>query len=495
MNHASATAGTIPGIPPDRVTDDALERMLCGRDLAAVPGIMSRPFFRTLPDVIVRPADTTQVAEAVRYASRQRIAVTPRAAATTSYYDAVPVRGGMVLDLNGLRGLVALDPDRQTARVLPGTTWFELDEALGRQGYTVKSYPSSAVAATVGGWVSTQGHGIGSLRYGPLGSQIIGLEVVLPDGEARGLSRESDPPAAWFVAAEGTLGVVTEVELTVRPLPAAESHHLLAFADFASLQSAVLSLCRAEDRPFTIFFADGSYLALLARAGFQTPLETEVPSPGEDARSSAGRATSIALASFQGDAAAVGRGRDALLALPGRELPGDVALAEWALRLYHLRCKRAGPSLLAAEQWLPLAALAGYLRAVKALAGRHRLTIGTYGYAVTPEQALVMSIYPADERRPVSYLAAVGLTKRLHDLGARHGGRPYGVGLWNTPYLARLFNRSQLAELRRRKARLDPTGIMNPGKLYGAPFPLWPATFALGAGALSAAHSILQRVR
>jgi len=165
------------------------------------------------------------------------------------------------------------------------------------------------------------------------------------------------------------------------------------------------------------------------------------------------------------------------------------------MRLYHLRAKRAGPSLLAAESWLPTDALHHYLKSVKALAERSRLLIGTYGLAVAPNMALVMSLYPTDERRTVEYLAALGFTKRLHDLAARYGGRPYGVGLWNSAYLPRLFSRTRLDELKRRKARLDPSGIMNPGKLYQAPFPLWPITFGIGAMLLGAAHIALGRER
>ena len=143
--------------------------------------------------------------------------------------------------------------------------------------------------------------------------------------------------------------------------------------------------------------------------------------------------------------------------------------------------------------WLPRENVGSYLRDVAQIATRTRQTIGTYGLVVTPTQAQVMSLYPTDERRTAAYLAAIGFTKTLYDLGARLGGRPYGVGLWNTAYLPRLFSRRQLAELRARKARLDPAGLMNPGKLYAAPFPLWPITFGPGAAVLGAVHPFLSR--
>ncbi len=473
-------------IPPDRVTEDAIERKLYSRDLAPVPPILVKPFFRTLPDAIIRPGSAEQVAEVMRQATREHIPVTPRAAASTSYYNTVPVRGGWVLDVNDLRDGIELDDARQTVRVMPATTWLELDDALQQKGFAVKSYPSSAVSATVGGWVSMQGHGLGSLKYGGVGAQLVSLQVALPSGELVTVTRESDPPLDWFVAAEGTLGVITQVELTVRPRPAAESHHLFVFEDLDTLGQNVAALARVEPCPFTIFFADSGHLRLLTRAGFHIPLD--LPQPYFPVSEKC-----LLLASFQGEPLKVSRGRDALARLTGKELPSDLALEEWNLRLYHLRTKRAGPSLLAAEMWLPLIALCDYLKSVKNLAERNHLLISTYGLAVAPDQALVMSLYPTDERHTFQYLAAIGFTKQLHDLSARYGGRPYGVGLWNSAYLPRLFSRSQLTELKKRKAQLDPLGIMNPGKLYQTPFPLWLITFGMGAGVLGAAYPTLAR--
>lgn len=477
-------------ISADRVTEDDIERTLYSRDLAFVPSIMVKPFFQTLPDAVIRPGTAEQVADVLRQAVNKRIPVTPRAAASTSYYNSVPVRGGWVLDMNDLRDGIEVDTAQQTVRVLPATTWFDLDDALLQKGFAVKSYPSSAVSATVGGWVSMQGQGIGSLKYGGIGDQLVSLQVALPSerGELRAITRQSDPPLDWFVATEGTLGVITRVELSIRPRPAAESQHLFAFDDLNILGQSVVSLARAEPRPFTIFFADSGYLRLLERAGFDIPLELPQPTFPVSEKG-------LLLVSFQGETSEVTQGKEKLPHTAGKEMSSDLALEEWNLRLHHLRTKRAGPSLLAAEVWLPLNELSLYLTAVKNLAERSRLLIGTYGFAVTPDMALVVSLYPTDEHRTVKYLAAIGFTRRLHDLAAHYGGRPYGVGLWNTAYLHRLFSRTQLAELRRRKALLDPSGIMNPGKLYQASFPLWPIIFVPGATVLGVLHLSLGRDR
>lgn len=477
-------------ISDNRIAEDEIERKLYSRDLAFVPSIMVKPFFQTLPDAVIRPGTAEEAADVLRQAVNERIPVTPRAAASTSYYNSVPLRGGWVLDMNDLRDEIEVDTAKQTVRVLPATTWSDLDDALRQKGFAVKSYPSSAVSATVGGWVSMQGQGIGSLKYGGVGDQLISLQVALPfvHGGLRTITRRSDPPLHWFVAAEGTLGVITRVELGIRPRPAAESHHLFAFDDLNTLGRTVVSLARIEPRPYTIFFADSGYLRLMERAGFDIPLELPQSTFPISKKG-------MLLVSFQGEQFEVTQGREKLLHTTGKELPSDLALDEWNQRLHHLRTKRAGPSLLAAEVWLPIDKLPHYLISVNKLAEQNHLLIGTYGFVVAPDKTLIMSLYPTDERRTVKYLAAIGFTKRLHDLAAHYGGRPYGVGLWNTAYLPRLFSHSQLTGLKHRKALLDPFGIMNPGKLYRASFPLWPISFVPGATVLSELHLSLGRDR
>lgn len=460
----------------DRITDDEVERRMYARDLAPLPSLLVRPFFHTLPDAVARPRSADELGQILRHATADRLPVTPRAGATTSFLNAVPVRGGLVVDLNDMRGMLALDEERGTVTVQAAARWWDLDDKLRLGGWAVKSYPSSAIAATVGGWVSTQGYGIGSLRYGPLSHQVVRAQVVLPDGRVHTATANSDPPLDWFVGAEGTLGVLTEVELEIRPRPARDSHHLLIFDDSVALQEAILALAHAQPRPYTVFFADEGYQQLLEQAGFSPPTRRR-----------------MLLVSYQGDVTEVDKGKARLSTAPGRELDSGLAAEEWGARFYHLRAKRAGPSLMAAELWLSLEGLAGYLNAVQELGRRTRRVIGTYGLVASPTRALVMTVYGADERRTLSYLVALGLTKSLYDLGAEYGGQPYGVGVWNTPYLSRIFTPEQLAELRARKAHLDPRGIMNPGKLYRAPWHLHPLLFGPAAGVLAALNRVVPR--
>ncbi len=113
------------------------------------------------------------------------------------------------------------------------------------------------------------------------------------------------------------------------------------------------------------------------------------------------------------------------------------------------------------------------------------LPIYTYGSVVSPDWCQPNSFFPTDERRPWPYLAALSVTKSLQDRAARHGGRPYGVGVWNTPYLGRIWTSEDRRERRRRKALLDPHDIMNTGKVYAAPLLLREPLFGLGMSGLA----------
>ncbi|MDO8690559.1 MAG: FAD-binding oxidoreductase [Dehalococcoidia bacterium] len=463
------------GLLGDRATADPFELVLYQYDLAAVPSLLSRTLFRTLPDVVVRPRSMKDVSSVLRYAALHHLPVTPRAAASTAYYNAVPARGGVLLDLNGLRGILEVDKERAIVTVLASTRWKELDDELRyKWGLAVKSYPTSAPSSTVGGWFNMEGWGVGSLQYGCMHQQVLRAEAVLPGGEVVELTPSSDPPLSWFAGSEGTLGVITSLELGLRPAPEAESHRLISFTDFAYLQEAAGRMARLEPRPYHLHFADSTFTQVVNRAGF----ESEAP-------------PNLQLLSvhYEGSRAEVEAAEAPIAGIvqetSGKELDPRLALEEWRNRFSEVRAKRAGPSLLGAETLLPLKSLAPYIESINGLGHRLGLPIYTYGAVVSPEWCQPNSFFPADERRSWSYLAALSVTKALQDRAGRQGGRPYGVGVWNTPYLGRVWSGSERRERLWRKAHLDPHGILNPGKLYAAPFLLRPPFFGFGMGALA----------
>lgn len=467
----------------ERATDSIYERGFYTRDVASLPGAVDRVFC-TLPDLVMRPRATEEVADVVALARHAGAAVTVRAGASTSHGGCVPVRGGVVLDLSALKGVVGLDLETSTARVRSGTVWTEFERILAEQGLAPMAVPSSAPASTVGGWLCTMGYGIGSLKYGPLVEQVRSLEVVLADGSVRRLTRETHPPLGWFVGSEGTLGVVTEVELTVRRASAAH-HALVDCPDMHAVCELASLLTARSPLPYAIHFDDHHMLAALDALGYSPPgwqrselVRVDWEGPPEELEA-AEEILDAAVAAVAGTF----------------RLPAEVAEGEWLERFRMLRVKRGGPSVLGAELLLPLSGLDGYVRDLEVLARRQGTRLMTYGHLASARAAVVMTMYYADETRLVDYLLDLGLVKKLHDIGAAHGGAPYGLGLWNTPHL-----RSRLAlvppvELLRRKRELDATGVMNPGKGVARLALMNPAAVRLGMETLAVLRRASRAVR
>ena len=449
-----------------RATDSPFERAFYSRDLAPVPAFLVDPFFTTLPDLVIRPANTEEVSTILKEAYAHEIPVTPRAGASTPYFGSVPTKGGIVVDLNLLNGVVALSEPDRTVTVRTGTTWSDLEDFLNPRGFSSKSIPSSAPVATVGGWFCMEGYGIGSLKYGSLVSQVRAVEVVLPGGRVRRLSRESDPPLEWFFASEGTLGIVTELELEIRKLNPME-HFLLHFSGAPAMARIIGDMKEGPVLPYNLHFTDPACLRSLQELGF-LPRELE---------------TGCLLAiDYEGTTEELNRGTEWMTSSVRREpeavlLSEEMADSEWSEKFNALRLKRGGPSILGGEIWLPAEALVAYLDDIETLSAKHHLGAMTYGHAATPREFVLMTMFYVDEARTFDYILNLGAVKKIHDVGKRHGGHPYGVGLWNTPYLGDIFSPRVLTDLRERKRKLDPKGLMNPGKVYRCPWVLNPYLF------------------
>jgi len=467
-----------------RYTDAPFESRFYTRDMAYIPEFLASLFTKPLPDMIFRPLSAEEVSLVIAFAAKKNLAITPRAGASTALGNSVPARGGIVLDLNGLKGVVSFNPAEEKITVLSGITWMELDSYLRQKGYTVCSYPSSACVATVGGWFSGGGYGIGSIRFGALVDQVVSLEVVLPSGEIKRATRESDPPLHWFAGAEGTLGVIISMELKVMPLSEAMRHFVLLGEDPAGVIQAA--------RDCATGMGDILYNMHFSSRAFNQTLETKGLIRGE-----LGKYHSLAV-DLEGTPAQLEQGEEWLRSvvknLGLRLLDSEVAGEEWETRFQSLRVKRVHPCLLGGELLLPLKSLYKYFQQVEALGVRAGVEMLTYGHVVSPDKALVMSLYPADERRTFRYLCDTSLVMEIYRAGGKLGGVPYAIGFWNTPYVRDKYSLEKIKELKKRKSLLDPKGIMNPGKVYGPPPILQPGLFTVGMKTLGTLRQILPGV-
>jgi alkyldihydroxyacetonephosphate synthase len=270
--HLGGTRATVPAALVESlrssgvdVSDSAADRAGAARDWWPLSlGWGARGEVPALPAVVARPADVAQVSAVLAACDRARVPVTPIAGASGVCGGAVPVFGGVALDLLGLTGLYHFDEPSLLADVGAGTFGPDLEAALGAagSGYTLGHFPQSMDISTVGGWIACRGAGQYSTRYGKIEDLVVGLEVVLADGTV--IRTDGAAPRAavgpnltqLFCGSEGTLGVITSARLRVRPKPPAEARRAFGFEGFAAGLEACRRILRRGATPAVLRLYD-----------------------------------------------------------------------------------------------------------------------------------------------------------------------------------------------------------------------------------------------
>lgn len=217
-----------------------------------------------LAAAVVRPADADQVAAVLRICHDARIPVTPAAGRSGVVGGSVPLFGGVVLDLCGLDGIVAVDDTSLSVDVRAGTFGDRLEAELRTDhGLTAGHWPQSMALSTVGGWLACRGAGQLSNRYGKIEDIVLGLDVVLADGRTLhtgGHARQAVGPdlTQLFVGSEGTLGAITGARLRLHPAPEAERRAAYGFPTFAAGLDACRRILRRGATPAALRLYDAT---------------------------------------------------------------------------------------------------------------------------------------------------------------------------------------------------------------------------------------------
>jgi alkyldihydroxyacetonephosphate synthase len=215
------------------------------------------------PGVIARPASGTDVAAVLALCSSSSVPVTPMAGRSGVCGASVPVFGGVALDLTAMSGIADIDDHSLLVRVLPGTFGdvFE-DELRATYGVTLGHWPQSMQLSTVGGWLACRSAGQYSTRYGKIEDLAAGLTVALADGTSLVTGGRAPRSAVGpdltqlFVGSEGTLGVITEALLRVRPVPESEGRTAWGFPSFADGLDACRRILRRGATPAVLRLYD-----------------------------------------------------------------------------------------------------------------------------------------------------------------------------------------------------------------------------------------------
>jgi glycolate oxidase len=422
------------------------------------------------PEIVVRPGCTAEVSKLLRLCDRELIAVTARGAGTGLSGNAVPVKGGMVLELMRMNRIICVRVEDLYCEVEPGVVFSSLNRALEPHGYWFPPAPGSADVCTIGGMIANSASGIRTVKYGATRDLVLGLEVVLADGSVivvgnRGLKNASGYQLEkLFVGSEGTLGIVTRARLRILPKPRSSGSLIAPFGSLEAAGAAISQVYRNRLMPSALEIMDKNCIQAVKKK-FGTPLPD---------------AEAIIIMEMDGDRRVVEEDLKAAgeicKAAGAGEIdyatdPAKIALI-WESRKQVLPAMAGsagrGPVSLADDLGMPISKVPGVLRTFSGIAERNGLVIGAYGHAGEGNIHCKVLI---NVKSAGDWEGARRATDEIYEEVLRAGGTvsaEHGIGLTR----GRLFRAERGASIevmRKIKKALDPKNILNPGKMFDAP--------------------------
>jgi D-lactate dehydrogenase (cytochrome) len=415
-----------------------------------------------LPDIVVYPQDKLEVRQVLRFAHQNGIPVTPFAVGSSLEGHIIPVRGGISLDLTRMNRIVEIRPQDFIAKVQPGVTRTQLNEALKPYGLFFPVDPGAD--ASIGGMAATNASGTNAVRYGVMRDQVKGLEVVLADGSlihTGGMSVKSSAGynlTGLFVGSEGTLGVFTEITLRLYGIPEATVAARAVFADIESAGRAAVGLISAGVAIGRVELVDqGTVRAVNAYKG--TQYEEAATLFLEFSGSEAGVKEDIATAkeiteaencrSFQFETDSKGRARL-------WEARHQAAMA--------LMSGHPGKRLMVTDVCVPISHLTDALHHARQTIESFGLEGSILGHVGDGNYHAGFMIDPAN---PEDLKRAEAVNAEIVRYALERGGTctgEHGVGMGKAKYLGAEHGEA-MAVMRAIKQSLDPKNILNPGKI------------------------------
>jgi len=429
------------------------------------------------PLAVVKPGSTAEVAAVVRLCAASGTGIVPQGGNTGLCGGATPDAGGgqIVLKLSRLNRIRAIDPVNNTITVEAGCVLANLQQAAVAAG---RLFPLSLAAegsCEIGGNLSTNAGGTAVLRYGNARDLVLGLEVVLPDGQIwnglRALRKDNTgyDLKQLFVGAEGTLGIITAAVLKLYPRPSARTTALVALASPAKALDFLSHMQDACGDRVTGFELMSAFCLLLVARHFpatRLPLKEDYPQYVLLELSDTASAENLDAALQGALAKAAERGLilDAAVAASGAQ-----AAALWALRENIPEAQVLEGQQIKHDISVPISSIAEYIAVTgaelqRAFPGVRMVTFGHLG-----DGNLHYNIAPPEHADENAFMARASEVSRVvHDSAARFGGSisaEHGLGQYKREEILRYKSPLEMDLMRRIKAALDPQGIMNPGKV------------------------------
>jgi glycolate oxidase len=426
------------------------------------------------PELVVKPGTEFQVSELLRLASERHIPVTPRGGATGLCGGCVPACGGIVLSLERLNRVLEIDSENQMAVVEAGLRLSDLATAVEYAGLYFPPHPGDE-SAMLGGLVATNAGGSRAVKYGTIRNYIRGLEVVTPTGEILKLGGKFIKSSSGynlmhlFIGSEGTLGVVTKAVIQLITKPALTRSLVVPFADLESAIDTVPMFLKRGIVPMAVEFLEIEPITLT-----EEYLHLKWPTK-------LGKTHLLIILDANSE-----EEMDHL-----SQVVADICLERDAMNIFIAETPSRQEEVLSIRSKiyeaiksgtveildisLPRAEIARHVRKVDEVARKYDIWLPTFGHAAdgNVHTHIMKARYmngkmvpvPDHEWRDKIDKVREELFKDCRERGGVISGE-HGIGLVKKPFLSLALDEKQIDLMRNIKKAFDPTGIMNPGKIF-----------------------------
>jgi glycolate oxidase len=419
-----------------------------------------------LPGCIAFARTREDVAAILKLANQTKTPIVTRGSGTGLSGGSLPSPDCIVLCLVKMDRILELDSANLTMLVEPGVTTLAIADAAAAAGLFYPPDPGSMKISTIGGNVAENSGGLRGLKYGITRNYVMGLEVVLPDGEVLWTGNKCVKDVAGyslrdlFIGSEGTLGVITKVLLRLIPKPAAKKTMVATFAQMDQAAQTVSDIIAAQIIPCTLEFLDRTTIHCVedfAKVGL--PLDCEA----------------LLLMETDGHAAAVADETVKMEELARKNSAMQVRVAKddaeaaklaTARRSAFSALARLAPTTILEDATVPRSELARMIRFVAAVAKKYELRIGTFGHM---GDGNLHPTFLTDERNRAEMHRVEEAFKEIFDEAIRLGGTitgEHGIGVAKKSFLPKFAGDAQMRVMRELRRALDPNGILNPGKMF-----------------------------
>ena len=416
------------------------------------------------PLAVAFPTSTEDVSAVVRASATHKVPVVARGGGSGLSGGANAMDGWVVLAMSGMDRIIEIDPDNLVVVTQPGVITANLEAAVEARGLLYPPDPASHELSFIGGNIAENAGGLRCVKYGVTRDYVLGLEVVLADGEVIRVGGRNVKDVMGYdltrlmVGSEGTLGIITEATLKLRPKPPAKTTLLAFFPTVSHAGDAVSRITAAGVTPVTLEMLDRNiidavedalHLGLDPAAGAMLMIESDAG--GE-------------LAGAELDAAAAACERAGATSLD-RATDGEEADAmREARRKAHWALKQLGQARTE-DVSVPRSRVGEFIEAVARISASHEMMIGVFGHAGDGNFHPSYVTGPDDPRAEERTDAVrADLYTAVLELGGTITGE-HGTGLTKRDFLEQQFGPRGVAAMRAIKDALDPDGILNPGKL------------------------------